>query len=77
MFCLYEFCVPYTCRCLWRPEEGVTPLELEFTSSCKLSCGSWDLIPGPLQEQPVLLTIEPPVSAVESCLYSHVLAMFP
>lgn len=27
--------------------------------SCELSCGCWELIPGPLQEQPVFLIVEP------------------
>ena len=29
------------------------------TSTCELPCGCWELNPGPLEEQPVLLTAEP------------------
>jgi len=29
------------------------------TDSCELTCGCWELKPGPLEEQPVLLTSEP------------------
>jgi hypothetical protein len=35
------------------------PLELEVTDSCEPPCGCWELNPGPLEEQPVVLTIEP------------------
>jgi hypothetical protein len=31
------------------------------TDSCESPCGYWELNPGPLQEQPVLLTSEPPL----------------
>ena len=38
-------------------------LELELlTDSCKLPCRCWELNPGPLEEQLVLLTTEPPLS---------------
>ena len=33
-------------------------------------CGFWELNPGPLQEQQVLLTIEPPLQPSWSCLFS-------
>jgi hypothetical protein len=33
--------------------------DLEVTDGCKLPCGYWGLNPGPLEEQPVLLTTEP------------------
>ena len=29
------------------------------TDSCELPCGCWEVNPGPLEEQPVLLTTEP------------------
>jgi hypothetical protein len=29
------------------------------TDGCKLPCGCWELNPGPLEEQPVLVTTEP------------------
>lgn len=33
--------------------------ELEVTNSCELPCGWWKLRPGPLEEQPTLLTPAP------------------
>jgi hypothetical protein len=33
--------------------------DIGVTNSCKLPCGCWELNPGPLEEQPVLLTTEP------------------
>ena len=32
-----------------------------FTDNCKLPCSCWELNPGPLELQPVLLTPEPPL----------------
>jgi hypothetical protein len=43
-----------------RPEEGAGFLETGITGGCEPPCGCWKLDPGPLQEQPVLLTAEPP-----------------
>ncbi|KAL6074356.1 hypothetical protein STEG23_012106, partial [Scotinomys teguina] len=37
------------------------------TDSCELPCGFWDLNPGPLEEQPVLLTAEPSLQPPETC----------
>jgi hypothetical protein len=37
------------------PGEGVEPI----TDGCESPCGSWELNPGPLEKQPVLLTTEP------------------
>ena len=34
-------------------------LELDFSDSCELLCECWELNPGPLEEQSVLLTTEP------------------
>jgi hypothetical protein len=35
----------------------LNPVELDVnSSSCELLCGCWELNPGPLKEQPVLLT---------------------
>jgi hypothetical protein len=44
-------------QCLQRPEEAV--LAAGVTNSCELSCGSWDLNLGPLEEGLVLLTTKP------------------
>jgi len=35
----------------------------EITDSYELPCGCWDLNPGSLEEQPVLLTAEPSLSS--------------
>jgi len=42
------------------------PLELNL-QSCDLLCGSWDLNPGPLEEQPVLFTAMPLFSPWSWC----------
>ena len=48
-------CVQY----LQRPEEGIRSLGTGVTGGCELPCGCWELNPGPLEEQPVLVTTEP------------------
>ncbi|EDL01779.1 mCG144933, partial [Mus musculus] len=55
---------------LWRPEEGVRSLETRVTGSSEQSGGYWESNPGPLDEQPVLLTTEPSLSPLESCCCS-------
>lgn len=42
--------------CLQRPEEGKGSLAIGVTNSCELPRGCQESNPGPLQEQPVLLT---------------------
>jgi hypothetical protein len=39
--------------------EDVRFPETELKDSCKLPCLCWELNPGPLEEQPLLLTTEP------------------
>jgi hypothetical protein len=39
------------------------PMELELQNSCELSCRCWELNPGPLEEQVVLLTTESPLQS--------------
>ena len=39
--------------------EGVRSPGTGFSDSCELPCGCWELNPGPLEEQSVLLTAEP------------------
>jgi hypothetical protein len=39
--------------------EGARSPGTEVTDSCELPCGCWELNLGPLEEQPVLLTMEP------------------
>jgi hypothetical protein len=53
-----NLCIP----CVYQaPEEaiaGVRSLELE-SQTCELSHQCWELNPGPLQEEPLLLTSDP------------------
>lgn len=46
--------------CLWlkEAEEGVEFPGTGVTDHCEPTCGSWRWNMGPLQEQPVLLTVE-------------------
>jgi hypothetical protein len=39
------------------------------TDGCELPCGCWELNPGLLEEQPVLLAAEPSVKALEGLLF--------
>ena len=41
------------------PHVPVGSTRIEVTDGCEPTCGCWDLNPGPLQEQQVLLTTEP------------------
>jgi hypothetical protein len=45
--------------CLWKPEEGIGSSRTGVTDGYELPCGSWELNPGSLEEQTVLLTAEP------------------
>ena len=38
--------------------EGVVAAGTGVTDNCKLPCGCWELNSGPLEEQPMLLTVE-------------------
>ena len=49
----FGFCL---CVCLY---EEVRSLETGVTDNCELPYGYWELNPGPLEKQPVLLTTEP------------------
>jgi hypothetical protein len=49
LFCALVFCLRV---CLY---EGVRSPGTGIVDSCELSCGCWELNPGPLEEQPVLL----------------------
>jgi hypothetical protein len=41
--------------------EGIRSPGTRVIDNCELPCGCWKLTLGPLEEQPVLLTIEPSV----------------
>ena len=64
LFCVYG-CFACMCLCTMcmqypqRPEEDIRSHGTEVKDNCQLPCGCWELNPGPLQEQPVLLTTEP------------------
>lgn len=59
-----------TRRAGWMPRTRVT-------DDCKLPCGCWELVFGPPQDQPVLLTselsLQPPekLSAMDIYIYPH------
>ena len=39
--------------------DGIGSAGIGIADSCELPSGFWELNPGPLEEQPVLLTVEP------------------
>ena len=49
--------------CLRAPMEASRERQIPpgngLTDGCELPCGCWELNPGPLEDQPVLLTAEP------------------
>lgn len=47
---------------LQRPEEGITFFGPGVIKGCEPTYGYWEPNPGPLQEQPMLLTTEAPSS---------------
>ena len=53
LLCALIFCLN-VCLC-----EGIRSLGTGVTDSCELLCGCWELNLSPLEEQPVLLTVEP------------------
>lgn len=59
--CMY-LCVP--CSRLVSHKTGVT-------ESCGLPCGGWESKPGALEEQPVLLTVEPSFYPMCNIFFTH------
>jgi hypothetical protein len=57
---------PQAYRSPQRPEEGIR-LPGSGLSDCEPQCGVWELNPGHLQEQPVLLTTGPSPQSNQSC----------
>lgn len=51
--------VPHTFLVPMKPEEDVRPLSAGITDGCEPLCTCWELSMGPLEEQTVLLTVEP------------------
>lgn len=60
VFCL-QVCLCTTCTSdVHTGQKRVSdPSRPGVTEGCELPCGCWELNPGPLQEQPVLLATEP------------------
>lgn len=61
----------------WRPEKAIRSSRLVVTDICKLPCGGWDSNQCPLEEQPILLTVEShlqPLSGI--CVHSVLLSLF-
>lgn len=54
-FAIFACRYDYTTWCLWRSEEGVGSSGTGITDVCELPFGCWELIPGPLEEESVLL----------------------
>jgi hypothetical protein len=52
-------CVPQTYKYPQNPEESVRSSRTDVANSCEPAYGFWELNPGCLEEQPVLLTTEP------------------
>jgi hypothetical protein len=52
-------------QCLWRPEEGTVSPQTGVTEA---PCGCWELNLGPLEEQLMLFTAEPPQPLRLYCL---------
>jgi hypothetical protein len=50
---------PHHCLAFQRPEEVTECPGTKVTDGCELPGGCWQSNPGPLQEQPVLVTAEP------------------
>lgn len=44
--------------CPWSQDEHVGYPGTILTEDCRLTCGYWESNPGPLKEQPVILTSE-------------------
>jgi hypothetical protein len=59
--------------------QGVRSPGTGVTNRCDLSCGCWELNLGHLEEQPVLLTIEPflqPLGFILNLIYSKMLTVY-
>ena len=61
-------------QCLGRSEGHTRFPETAVTDTCELPCGCWELSPGPLDQQPVLLTTEPSLQPRNKvCLRSKII----
>lgn len=50
-------------------EEGAGSLDTEVIGFCEQSCGGWESNPGPLKQQPGLLTLEQFLAS--KCTFIH------
>lgn len=64
-------CTVYTPGTVPEDRKGVRWSGTEGTDSCKAMCGSWELNPGPLLKQPVLLTTNPSLQPSNPVLISQ------
>lgn len=58
VFLTYMYVCDVNALCLWRPKEGIRPHRTGVTDGCRVPHQSWELNPGPLEEQPVPFTFE-------------------
>ena len=65
--CVY-ICTPFVCIACSGQQEAALDLEELDTDSCELPCGCWESNQGPLEEQPSLVTTEPPLQSPLLCL---------
>jgi hypothetical protein len=70
--CLCAMCV----QCCGRPQEGIRSLGTGVIDGCELSCGCWELNPGPLKEQSVFLTAELSLQSSLIAIYCKVFFIF-
>jgi hypothetical protein len=59
-----SLCVLCVCKSLQRPEEDIECSGTGVTDDCEPACGCLELNLVPLQQQPVLLTTEPPLQSL-------------
>lgn len=58
VFCRHVYLCTISMECLGGQRRVLDPLGLELQMEFEQPCGCWELIPGPLEEQPVILTTE-------------------
>lgn len=51
--------MPVGVQCIWNARIGQQIAETGLTDGCGLFCGCEEQKPGPVKEQPVLITLEP------------------
>lgn len=69
---VYRICV----LCSQRPVEGLGSHGTGIMGNCELSCTFWELKLGSMEEQPVLLTIEPSLQPLIKLSYCSSFMVF-